>query len=132
MKPYALTTADLIDILLENDPEGKALVTVGGAGIYTAENIPLYYDGYPSLLLLDEDKKPYYHIHKLIKTDKFKRFEEYGVDRELRIRTFGRDDLEVFTETKAESALAAGIFHRREVPIAEVKDYLKDKVEIRR
>jgi glutamine amidotransferase/cyclase len=40
--------------------------------------------------------------------------------------------LEVFTETKAESALAAGIFHRREVPISEVKEYLSGKVEIRR
>jgi glutamine amidotransferase/cyclase len=38
---------------------------------------------------------------------------------------------EVFAKTKAESALAAGIFHRREVPISEVKDYLKNKVEIR-
>ncbi len=38
---------------------------------------------------------------------------------------------EVFTKTEAESALAAGIFHRREVPIAEVKNYLKGKVEIR-
>jgi glutamine amidotransferase/cyclase len=38
---------------------------------------------------------------------------------------------EVFTKTKAESALAAGIFHRREVPISEIKDYLKNKVEIR-
>lgn len=39
--------------------------------------------------------------------------------------------LEVFTQTDAESALAAGIFHRREVPIQEVKRYLKGKVEIR-
>ena len=39
--------------------------------------------------------------------------------------------LEVFTRTKAEAALAAGIFHRKEVPIGEVKGYLKDKVEIR-
>jgi glutamine amidotransferase/cyclase len=38
---------------------------------------------------------------------------------------------EVFTETEAESALAAGIFHRREVPIGDVKNYLKDKVEVR-
>ncbi|SPD74560.1 Imidazole glycerol phosphate synthase subunit hisH [uncultured Desulfobacterium sp.] len=38
---------------------------------------------------------------------------------------------EVFTKTQAESALAAGIFHRREVPIEAVKDYLKGKVEIR-
>jgi glutamine amidotransferase/cyclase len=38
---------------------------------------------------------------------------------------------EVFTETKAESALAAGIFHRREVPISAVKDHLSGKVEIR-
>jgi imidazole glycerol-phosphate synthase len=39
--------------------------------------------------------------------------------------------LEVFSLTKAESALAAGIFHRREVPIDAVKDFLKGKVEIR-
>jgi glutamine amidotransferase/cyclase len=38
---------------------------------------------------------------------------------------------EVFTQTRAESALAAGIFHRREIPIADVKKYLKGKVEIR-
>ncbi|HIJ19762.1 MAG TPA: imidazole glycerol phosphate synthase subunit HisF [Deltaproteobacteria bacterium] len=39
--------------------------------------------------------------------------------------------LEVFTRTEAESALAAGIFHRKEVPISEVKKYLKGRVEIR-
>jgi len=39
---------------------------------------------------------------------------------------------EVFTATEAESALAAGIFHRREIPIAEVKKYLVGKIEIRR
>lgn len=38
---------------------------------------------------------------------------------------------EVFTATEAESALAAGIFHRREVPIGDVKRYLRGKVEIR-
>ncbi len=38
---------------------------------------------------------------------------------------------EVFTKTEAESALAAGIFHRREVPIADVKRCLKGKVEVR-
>ena len=38
---------------------------------------------------------------------------------------------DVFTATRAESALAAGIFHRREIPIAEVKKYLAGKVEIR-
>jgi glutamine amidotransferase/cyclase len=38
---------------------------------------------------------------------------------------------EVFTRTEAESALAAGIFHREEVRIAEVKAFLKGKVEIR-
>jgi glutamine amidotransferase/cyclase len=45
----------------------------------------------------------------------------------------GRADhfLEVFTKTAAESALAAGIFHRREVPIATVKKFLRGKVEIR-
>ncbi len=39
---------------------------------------------------------------------------------------------EVFTATEAESALAAGIFHRREISIAEVKNYLDGKVEVRR
>ena len=39
---------------------------------------------------------------------------------------------EVFTATEAESALAAGIFHRQEIPIAEVKKYLDGKVEVRR
>ncbi len=38
---------------------------------------------------------------------------------------------EVFTRTGAESALAAGIFHRREVPIGAVKGYLAGKVEVR-
>ena len=38
---------------------------------------------------------------------------------------------EVFTATEAESALAAGIFHRREIPISAVKNHLKGKVEIR-
>jgi glutamine amidotransferase/cyclase len=39
---------------------------------------------------------------------------------------------EVFTETEAESALAAGIFHRREIPIEDVKRHLKlNRVEIR-
>jgi len=37
----------------------------------------------------------------------------------------------VFTQTKAETALATRIFHRKEAPIGEVKEYLKDKVEIR-
>jgi glutamine amidotransferase/cyclase len=39
---------------------------------------------------------------------------------------------EVFAATEAESALAAGIFHRKEIRIAEVKKYLTGKVEIRR
>ncbi len=39
--------------------------------------------------------------------------------------------LEVFKKTEAESALAAGIFHREEVPIGQVKSELKGKVEIR-
>jgi glutamine amidotransferase/cyclase len=32
---------------------------------------------------------------------------------------------EVFEKTNVEAALAAGIFHRREVPIAAVKDHLR-------
>jgi len=42
------------------------------------------------------------------------------------------DFLEVFTRTGAEAGLAAGIFHRREVPIGSVKQYLAKQVEIRR
>ena len=38
---------------------------------------------------------------------------------------------DVFTLTNAESALGAGIFHRKEVSIAAVKHYLRGKVEIR-
>jgi len=39
---------------------------------------------------------------------------------------------EVFTQTNAEAALAAGIFHRKEVPISAVKEYLqKNNVETR-
>jgi len=45
----------------------------------------------------------------------------------------GREEhfLEVFSRTEAEAALAAGIFHRREVPLDAVKAYLEGKVEIR-
>ena len=39
--------------------------------------------------------------------------------------------LEVFTGTDAEAALAAGIFHRKEVPIGEVKSFLRGRIEIR-
>ncbi len=38
---------------------------------------------------------------------------------------------EVFTQTDAEAALAAGIFHRGEVVIRDLKDFLSEKVEIR-
>ncbi len=34
---------------------------------------------------------------------------------------------EVFAETDVEAALAAGIFHRREVPIAAVKEHLRTR-----
>lgn len=39
---------------------------------------------------------------------------------------------DVFKKTRAEAALAAGIFHRREIPIESVKTYLaKENIEIR-
>jgi len=39
---------------------------------------------------------------------------------------------QVFAKTEAEAALAAGIFHRREVEIPEVKKYLHEKgIEVR-
>jgi len=34
---------------------------------------------------------------------------------------------EVFKATDADAALAAGIFHRKEVPIAAVKEHLREK-----
>ncbi|CAG8478628.1 10918_t:CDS:2 [Paraglomus brasilianum] len=40
-----------------------------------------------------------------------------------RVEHFG----EVFEKTKADAALAAGIFHRKEVPVADVKNYLREK-----
>ena len=39
---------------------------------------------------------------------------------------------EVFNRTAVEAALAAGIFHRREVPIGDVKSHLVGRVEIRK
>ncbi|MBN2342683.1 MAG: imidazole glycerol phosphate synthase subunit HisF [Deltaproteobacteria bacterium] len=39
---------------------------------------------------------------------------------------------EVFNQTDVESALAAGIFHRREVPIESVKNHLQKELEIRK
>ncbi len=43
----------------------------------------------------------------------------------------GADKVEHFTEafakTKAEAALAAGIFHREEVPIEAVKEHMRDE-----
>jgi glutamine amidotransferase/cyclase len=39
--------------------------------------------------------------------------------------------LEVFQQTGADAALAAGIFHRKEVPVSAVKDCLRGKIEVR-
>jgi glutamine amidotransferase/cyclase len=39
--------------------------------------------------------------------------------------------LEVFSLTEAEAALAAGVFHRQELTIPEVKEYLRGKVQVR-
>jgi len=40
---------------------------------------------------------------------------------------------QVFTKTKSEAALAAGIFHRKEIPINAVKNYLSEKeIKIRK
>ena len=61
-----------------------------------------------------------------------------AVSREVRISVIASSGagsaahfLEVFTCTEAESALAAGIFHRREVPIEAVKEHLRGRVEVR-
>ncbi|MGX9727678.1 MAG: imidazole glycerol phosphate synthase subunit HisF [Candidatus Electronema sp. VV] len=42
-----------------------------------------------------------------------------------------RHFLEVFQQTGADAALAAGIFHRKEVPVSAVKDCLRGKIEVR-
>lgn len=42
-----------------------------------------------------------------------------------------RHFVDVFTQTEAEAALAAGIFHRREVPLARVKELLASFVPVR-
>jgi glutamine amidotransferase/cyclase len=42
-----------------------------------------------------------------------------------------QDFYDVFTETSASAALAAGVFHRGELSIIEVKKYLEGKIEIR-
>ena len=34
---------------------------------------------------------------------------------------------EVFEKTDGEAALAAGIFHRKEVPIEDVKEYMRER-----
>jgi len=34
---------------------------------------------------------------------------------------------EIIKQTKAEAALAAGIFHREEVPIEAVKEHMREK-----
>ncbi len=39
--------------------------------------------------------------------------------------------LEVFTATQAEAALAAGILHRRQTTIKEIKSYLKGRISVR-
>lgn len=39
--------------------------------------------------------------------------------------------LEVLSKPKAKAALAAEIFHGKEVPVGVVKKYLKDTLEIR-
>ena len=47
----------------------------------------------------------------------------------------GKEDhfYQVFTKTKSEAALAAGIFHRKEIPISAVKKYLSEKdIKIRK
>ncbi|HDR16321.1 MAG TPA: imidazole glycerol phosphate synthase subunit HisF [Desulfobacteraceae bacterium] len=42
-----------------------------------------------------------------------------------------QDFFDVFTETRASAALAAGVFHRGELSIKEVKKHLSGKVEVR-
>ena len=63
------------------------------------------------------------------------RWEDFDLDRRIwRIQVIASSGAgkvehfsEVFGKTKAEAALAAGIFHREEVPIEAVKEHMREK-----
>jgi len=52
-----MKTSDLIRRLQEADPTGEAECVVGGDDIYFVENLPMYYDGLPTLLVHDPEKR---------------------------------------------------------------------------
>jgi glutamine amidotransferase/cyclase len=43
------------------------------------------------------------------------------------IHNYEKHFSEVFEKTKAEAALATGIFHREEIPIEAVKEHMRDE-----
>lgn len=57
-----MKTRELIEALKAEDPSGEAEVIAGNTPIYFVELQPAFYDGPLQTLLLDEAKKPYYHI----------------------------------------------------------------------
>ena len=65
-----MKSKELIKQLQELDPLGEIEVCVGNEDIYFAERLPAYYDGRLQVLILDEKKKPYYHIDGLKITGK--------------------------------------------------------------
>lgn len=87
---YVVTTKKLIEMLQEADPEGNGIIDIP---IYTVNKEDLYYDGYPQMLVLDEEKKPYWHVNKTILTDKYERFKEYGVTYKVTVQMIEDEDL---------------------------------------
>jgi hypothetical protein len=57
-----MTTAELIALLREADPDGTTPVCVGNADVYFVQRLPAYYDGRLQQLVHDESKKPYWTI----------------------------------------------------------------------
>jgi hypothetical protein len=57
-----MNTRQLIAALHEADPSGEAPVVVDNAEVYVVEHIQAYWDGRAQLHIVDESKKPYWHI----------------------------------------------------------------------
>lgn len=57
-----MKTAQLIEQLKKEDPEGDTEVVVGGTPIHFVSREPGYYDGHYEVLIEDPAKKPYYAV----------------------------------------------------------------------
>ena len=57
-----MTTAELIALLREADPDGTTPVCVANADVYFVQRLPAYYDGRLQQLVHDESKQPNWTI----------------------------------------------------------------------